>query len=163
LISAITLDPVIATTTTALGTGTGNGIEGNVTEIAGTEGTVGVGTIGRGDIRPLTDAKTAGPFKTVSANRTEDTKRRSREPAPSRLAAAPLAKRLPATAIREAVALVDAADRPITAAHAVIDVVFVDAVAEAARAKLQGHYNCTAICVISATLPFFCKRVTVLV
>jgi hypothetical protein len=29
-----------------------------------------VGTIGRGDIRPSTDAKTAGPFKTVSANRT---------------------------------------------------------------------------------------------
>jgi hypothetical protein len=35
-----------------------------------------VGSIGQGDIRPSTDAKTAGPFKTVSANRIEDTKRR---------------------------------------------------------------------------------------
>jgi hypothetical protein len=87
-ILAITRDPAIATTTTAPGTGTGNGIEGNVTEIAGTEVTV--GSIGQGDIRPSTDAKTAGPFKTVSANRIEDIRAGWGRPAPPRLGSKPV-------------------------------------------------------------------------
>ena len=54
----------IATTTTAPVTGTGNGTEENGTVIAGTEDIIGLGAI-----RPLTDAKTAGLCKTVSASR----------------------------------------------------------------------------------------------
>ena len=54
----------IATTTTAPVTGTGNGIEENGTGIAGTADIIGLGAI-----RPLTDAKTAGLCKTVSASR----------------------------------------------------------------------------------------------
>jgi hypothetical protein len=61
---------VIATTMNPV-TGTGNGI-GNVTGIAGSGENV--GTTGRGDIRPLTDAKTAGPSRTVSANHIAATK-----------------------------------------------------------------------------------------
>ena len=56
----------IATTTTAPVTGTGNGIEENGTGIAGTADIIGLGAI-----RPLTDAKTAGLCKTVSASRIE--------------------------------------------------------------------------------------------
>ena len=41
--------------------------------------------------------------------------------------------------IREAVALVDAADQPFAAEHAVIDIVFVGAGAEAGRPHLQWH------------------------
>jgi hypothetical protein len=42
---------------------------------------------------------------------------------------------------REAVALVDAADQPLAAEHAVIDIVFVSAGAEAGGAELEGHHS----------------------
>ena len=69
-----TLDPAIATTTTAPVTGTENGSEENGTEIAGTEVTA--DTIGLGGTRPLTAAETAGQCKTASASRTGGTEQK---------------------------------------------------------------------------------------
>jgi hypothetical protein len=43
--------------------------------------------------------------------------------------------------IREAVALIDAADQPLTAEHVVIDTVFVGAGAETGGAELEGHHS----------------------
>jgi hypothetical protein len=52
-------------------------------------------------------------------------------------------------------------DIPLTAEHAVIDAVLVDAVAKAGRAELEGHYNYTANRVIFATLQTFCEAALV--
>jgi hypothetical protein len=65
LISEITLDLDIGITTTAPATGTETGIEGSVTAIEAT-----ADTIGPADFALLTDAKTVGRCKTVSASRT---------------------------------------------------------------------------------------------
>ena len=52
-------------------------------------------------------------------------------------------------------------DIPLTAEHAVIDAVLVDAVAKASGAELEGHYNYTANRVIFATLQTFCATALV--
>ena len=51
--------------------------------------------------------------------------------------------------IREAVALVDAADQPLAAEDVVIDVVLVDAVAKAGWAELEGLKSVVAMPVLA--------------
>jgi hypothetical protein len=63
--------------------------------------------------------------------------------------------------LRAATGFVDAADQPLAAEDVVIDIVLIGAGAEARRAKLEGHYNYTAICVIFATLQTFCEAALV--